>query len=214
MFGVSRFRDKVAVIAGAEHPLGAALTHRLAAFGATVVAMGRSDDQLMALASPFPARIEPLALRPGRRDVLALLQEAWDDTPLDLYVDLTPLCIEAEPGPSHAFARSAGLASALARGIAGGAARAVIAVPAVQADSAPDDQARAAGYAALVRRFAAETAPARFLGLRLPTQPTWDAAACLSAGDAILMLCHPVSRGLQGGHVIDWAPDPDPPPGG
>lgn len=205
VFGVSRFRDKVAVIAGAEHPLATSLAQRLAEFGTTVVAIGASEERLQTLARARPERIEPLALRPGRRDVFALLQEAWDEEPVDIFMDLMPLCVTMETTASHAFAQSAGIAAALARGIRNGQARAVVAVPAGGGDSAPEEQARAAGYEALVRRLAAETAPARFLGLRLPVTQDWPVADCLSAGDAMMMLCHPVSRGLAAGSILDWA---------
>jgi len=208
VFGVSRFKDKVAVVAGAEHALGAALCQRLAGFGAVVVALGWDGEGLHHLAKLAPTRIEPLTLRNGRRDVYQLLQEAWASEPIDLYIDAAPLCPEdAKSAPRPDFLRSAGVAAALAAGLRAGAARAVIAVPeAPHHPPRPEEQARTAGYGVLVERFNTDCAPARFMGLRVPGPPfDWTDAACVSAGDAILMLCHPVSRGLRSGVVIDWA---------
>lgn len=216
MFGVSRFKDRIAVISGGEHPLGGSLARRLASFGATVVVVGRDDQRLRDLARHAPDRIEPLALRPGRRDVLMLLREAWGDQPLDLYVDLTGLCPFGDQGAGEGlefgFGLSAGIGAALVEGIRTGRADCVMAVPST-ARGTPDTvetQARAAGFGALVRLFAGDVLPGRFLGLGLPAgRHDWTEACLLSAGDMVLMMCHPVSRGLVTGSVLEWSP-PDP----
>lgn len=210
MFGVSRFKGRVAVIAGAEHPLAYSLARRLAGFGTTVVAIGLDNDALMALAQTAPARIEPLTLRTGRRDVLMLLKESWQDEAIDIYMDFM-LLIDSARSESNAntFARSAGLGAALGAGLRNGEAMAVVGIPQVTDTSSVEAQAQQAGYAALVRRFSRECGPARFVGLSLPNRrKTWSDADCLSAGDMALMLCHPVSRGVSPGSVVDWVPHP------
>ncbi len=205
MFGVSRFNDKVAVVAGAEHPLGTSCVRRLARFGALVVAIGRNEAALLALAQDNPGRIEPLALRSGRRDILSLLQEAWADEPLDLYIDVMPLC--SEDSARDDLARSAGVGSALVPALRLARGAAVMAIPVSTQSALPAAEAREAGYKALLKRFDQSARPARFMGLAMHTDRTdWDAATCLSAGDAALMLCHPISRGLRGGHCVAWAP--------
>lgn len=209
VFGVSRFKDRVAVIAGAEHPLGTSLVRRMAAFGATVVAIGQDEAQLYGLARELTGRVEPLALAPGRRDVLALLYDAWGDEPLDIYVDVMPLCTGTDlPDPAERFARSAGVAAALVRGIRQARAFAVMAVPLADTGAPPPEQARSAGYGAMMRRLSADCRPGRMVGLGLPgASDPWTDAACLSAGDAILALCHPVTRGLAGGQLLHWEPE-------
>ncbi|KUF11895.1 hypothetical protein AVJ23_04755 [Pseudoponticoccus marisrubri] len=194
------------MIAGAGHPLGASLCLRLAGFGATVVALDRDEEALIALARQAPDRIEPLALRPGRRDVLTLLGEAWGATPLDLLIDLLPMTsLTAGERPGAALARSAGLVRALLHGIRQGSAQVVMAVPRPERPGDADTQARAAAHVTLVQRCAPACRPGRVAGLGLPLRTDWSQQALLSAGDLALMLCHPVSRGLQGGSVVDWA---------
>ncbi|WGW02744.1 hypothetical protein [Tropicibacter oceani] len=205
---MTRFKDKVAVIAGAEHPMGASLVRRLAGFGAKVVAIGTDEAQLRALAQHSPARIEPLAINMGQRDVLHLLQEAWAEEPLDIYVDLFPLCEAMSLAQTRdVFSRSAALAAAFAPGIRQGRASAVLAYPQGDGRPAPNRGTRAAGYAALVRHFAQQVDPGRFLGIEMRDEGcSWTGSECLSAGDCVLVLCHPVSRGLQSGSVVQWHP--------
>jgi len=209
VFGVSRFSNKVAVIAGAEHPLGASLCQRLAGFGATVVAVGSADEPLMTVARTNPKRIEPLVLRPGRRDVLDLLREAWADEPLDYYADFMSLGPgDAVHEQSDLFRKSAGMATALQRGIQAGSALCVMAIPdaASSEGTTPEDHAKTAGYTALLKRASTDSMPGRYVGLRVRAlQDAWSAADCISAGDMVLTLFHPVSRGLPNGSVIDWA---------
>ena len=202
--GVSRFQGKVAVVAGAEHPLGASLCERLARFGTVVVAMGWCDDTLHQLAAKLPERIEPLALHQGRRDVLALLKEAWESEPLDIYMDLSPLC---ETGQERqGFAASAGMAQALQSGMRAGKARGIMALPQSSARDTPEAQARTAGYAALMRRLARQAAPARLCGLSLRAEGhDWTVADCLSAGDLMLAMCHDITRGLHPGSIVEWS---------
>ncbi|MFZ7090658.1 hypothetical protein [Primorskyibacter sp. 2E233] len=207
MFSVSRFKDKVAVVAGAEHPLGVSLVRRLAGFGATVVAIGSDEGHLRALAAERPKRIEPLPLQIGGRDVLRLLQEAWADEPLDMYIDIFPLCeAMALAETRDVFSRSASLAAAFAPGIRAGRAQAILTFPQEGVGPADDRDARAAGFAAMVRHFDDKTAPGRFLGVAMLEQGCdWTGADCLSAGDAILMLCHPISRGVRPGSMVEWS---------
>lgn len=204
MLGVSRFRNKVAVIAGAEHPIGAAMAARLAGFGATVIALGRDETKLRALATPNPKQIEPLALHAGWRDILPLLQEAWADQHIDIYVDIMPLMqVDTSLDASDGFAFSAGLAASLRRGLRAGKALSVLVVP----GSNPLDTARPApdSYRALLQRFTKNNTMVRMVGVRMPRgKESWTRSEALSAGDTILMLCHPVSRGVKGGTVIDW----------
>ncbi len=201
MLGVSRFQNKVAVIAGAEHPLGAALCTRLAGFGATVVAIGVDDLALRALASRHPSKIEPLAMHSGWRDILRLLKEAWESQPIHIYIDVLPLMEAAvDTENSDAFARSTGLTAALKEGMLAGRTLGVMAVP------KPQDRSLRTGYEALLQRFSNENKPVRMLGVGLPQgNQDWSSQRLVSATDTILMLCHPVSRGVKSGMVIDWA---------
>ncbi|CUH77217.1 hypothetical protein [Tropicibacter naphthalenivorans] len=204
MFGVSRFYGKTAVIAGAEHPLGASVCERLAQFGAAVVAMGRDQDALLAVARKAPGQIDTLAL-PKVGHTLEVLKSSWLATPLHVYIDLLPL------SERSAFDQSAGLAAALRMGLRIGKGRAVIALP---YDKRPDAlpaevQARFAGYSAMVEQFAKDAQPARVMGLGLPADPfPWDTISAVSAGDSVLALCHDVSRGLKTGSFLDWVPEP------
>lgn len=196
-------------MAGAEHPLGTALCKRLAGFGATVIAIGQDGVALRDLARTAPSTIEPLALRPGKRNVLTLLHEAWANQPVHIFVDLMALCPPDDSGAAvvrdYGFGHSAGVAAALVGGIRAGRALCTMAVPRASGDPDPEAQARSAGFSALVRRFSTEATPGRFLGLGLPVDSfDWTAARIMSAGDTILMMCHPVSRGLANGSVLEW----------
>jgi NAD(P)-dependent dehydrogenase (short-subunit alcohol dehydrogenase family) len=208
VFGVSRFKDRITVIAGAEHPLGAALARCLAGFGALVIAVGRDDAALRDLARDRPDRIEPLALRPGRRDVLSILREAWGGQPIDLYMDFMALCGAQRDRGDYGFAQSAGVAAALVEGMRAGPGLCAMSVPDPGANAGAEDLARAAGFEALVQKFAGEVAPGRILGMRLPVSPfDWTEHRLFSAGDAALVLCHPVSRGFANGSVMRWNGD-------
>ena len=196
-------------MSGAEHPLGVSLCGRLAEFGALVIAVGHDDQALQDLARKQPERIEHLVLRPGRRDVLGLLRDAWGGQPVDLFADLIGLMPQREtPGDQPArrgFAQSAGVAAALAEGIRAGKAFCTLAIPQADGEPTPDQQARSAGCTALARSFSKDVSPGRLLGLRLPEMPfDWTDARLISAGDTILMMCHPVSRGLANGSVLEW----------
>ncbi|WP_121633731.1 hypothetical protein [Tropicibacter alexandrii] len=205
MFGVSRFKGKVILIAGAEHPVGASLSERLARFGARVVAVGWSDVALLDLAARSPSRIETLALSQGRRDVLELLRDAWGEEPLHGYIDLMPI-LESDRNLSarNAFDQSAGLARAMTLGLRAGHARAVMAIPQASGQ-APEAEPHGAGHVALMQRIAEDIRPARLVGLSLPGPGfDWTEKACVSAGDTILTLSHDVSRGIRAGTVVDW----------
>lgn len=175
-----------------------------------VVAVGSADEALMALARTAPKRIEPLVLRPGRRNVLELLREAWADEPLDIYADFLPLCAGAEqPASADLFSKSAGMAAALLRGVQAGRACCVMAIPEVSSvqNGSPEDHAKTAGYTALLKRLSNEGQPGRYIGIRLLDMAIpWTEAQCTSAGDLVLTLFHPVSRGMRNGSVVDWDP--------
>ncbi|WP_425100621.1 hypothetical protein [Tropicibacter sp. S64] len=205
LFSVSRFKDKVAIVAGGELPLAQSLVRRLAEFGATVVALGDDAEILWRLARQYPGAVQTLTLGRGWREVLRLLQEAWAEEPIDLYIDLLPLAESHSLSETRdVFSRSAALASALLPGMRAGQAQAVLCFPQARA-GAPNRGTRAAGYAGLVRHFNENCLPGRFLGLNFnDADCAWTDADCLSAGDAILMLCHPVSRGVQPGTVLAW----------
>ncbi len=195
------------MIAGAEHPLGRSLAKRLAGFGASVIALGRHDAPLMRLAAEFPERIEPLALPLGRKDLLPLLKEAWGDEPIHFFIDMLALYpFKAREPVSVALGRSAGVFSALSGGLRAGSAQAVMLLPKIADSDSPERQANAAGYEAFLVRVAAACPPGRMTGLRLPCDPKfWTERRCVSAGDVVLMLCHPISRGLKPASVLDWA---------
>ncbi len=208
MFGAGYFKGKVVAIMGAEHPLGSSLALRFSGFGATVIAIGEDEESLHGLARTNPEQIEPLALRSGRADVLGLLRDAWGDEPLDCYIDTSPISAERQKLQApDIFAKSAGTAAALVRGIRNGQARAVLAMPAVSSASSPTETARHAGYTALVRQFGKECMPGRFCGAEVPGDLEWSSEQCLSIGDAIMMLVHPVSRAVAQGTVIGLALD-------
>lgn len=206
MFGVSHFKNKVVVIAGAEHPLAASLCRRMAGFGALVVAIGQSPDTLIALARHDPRRIETLALGSGRGDMLELLRASWGEEPLNYYADFWPL----NPDPAaDGFARSAGLAVALMGGVRAGQALSVMAVPGAGAGPEPKLKGvdTIVGYEALLKRLADRARPGRFVGMRLPVAlGEMSEEDCVSAGDIVLTLFHPVSRGLKNGSIVDWVP--------
>ncbi len=205
MLGVSRFQNKVAVVAGAEHPLGAALCTRLAGFGATVVAIGVDDLALRALASRHPSKIEPLAMHSGWRDILRLLKDAWEEQPVNIYIDVLPLMEGTAQGQRpDTFARSTGLTAALKDGMVAGRTLGVITIP--EPKDSKEDSTNRTGYEALLQRFSTENKPVRMLGVGLPQHNRdWTREQLVSATDTILMLCHPVSRGVKSGMVIDWA---------
>ncbi|MGH1414492.1 MAG: hypothetical protein ACRBB0_13440 [Pelagimonas sp.] len=204
---MSRFQNKVAVVVGAEHPLGAALCKRLAGFGATVVAIGHDDTGLRGVAKHDPARIEPLALHSGWRDILRLLSEAWADQPIHIYIDVMALSSDVSSGVlSEAFACSTGLTAALRSGLEAGKALGVVAVP-TDVDTTKVHGPKSS-YRALLKRFSNGADPIRMLGVGLPGRDHhWAPQGLVSATDTVLMLCHPVSRGVKSGMVIDWTPD-------
>ncbi|MFW2543991.1 hypothetical protein ACN2XU_15255 [Primorskyibacter sp. 2E107] len=202
---MSRFKDRIAVIAGADHPLGASLVRRLAGFGATVVALGSDEEAMLELAREFPGAVEPLVLRRGWREVVRRLQQAWEDEPVHLYIDLFPLGeAQSLSATRDLMQKSAALAAAFATGLRSGEARAVLGFAQGQS-GAPNRGTRAAGYAGLVRHLDKACRPGRFLGLSLDDRTcSWTPDQCLSAGDTLLMLCHPVSRGVMPGTVVAW----------
>lgn len=207
MFSVSRFKGQTVFVAGVEHPLGTALVRRLVGFGANVVALGDDEQALWRLARSCDGPVETLGLGRGWRDVLRILQECWTDEPVHLYLDLFPMTEASSLAETRdVFSRSAALAAALVQGLRAGKARAVICFPSAQG-GAPNRGTRAASYAGMVRHFGKESAPGRFHGLMVEDAGSnWSDAALVSAGDAVLMLCHPVSRGIKSGTVLNWGP--------
>ena len=86
---------------------------------------------------------------------------------------------------------------ALTPGLRAGRGRAVLALPGA------GKRALAAALAALLKDRDAALAPARLHGLRLPAGTGgWTEARCMSSGDLMLALTHPVTRGLAGGRVL------------
>ncbi|MCR8547106.1 hypothetical protein M4578_04655 [Salipiger sp. P9] len=183
------------MLSGACHPLGRALARRLAGFGALVVAIDRRAEPLYALAKDAPQRIEPLALDLSSAAARGILAEAWEREPVHALYDLSALAGEAPL--SVALERSAGILEALTPGLRAGRGRAVLALPGA------GKPALAAALAALLKDRDAALAPARLHGLRLPAGTEgWTEARCMSSGDLMLALTHPVTRGLAGGRVL------------
>jgi hypothetical protein len=160
--------------------------------------MGADGDRLQALAGQMRGRVEPLAFGRQPDAVLAALEAAWGAEPVDVFIDVMPLCaVPAASDASDGIARSAKLARALLSGLRAGPAMAVMAIP----------HPPCGGYAALLARLDTRSRPGRVTGLGLPVgNDRWSRAGCLSAGDAVLALCHPVTRGIAGGQVIAWRP--------
>ncbi|WP_136441573.1 hypothetical protein [Pacificoceanicola onchidii] len=204
---MSRFKGQTVFVAGVEHPLGASLTRRLVGFGANVVALGEEEEALWRLAQRCNGSVETLGLGRGWRDVLRILQDCWADEPVHLFVDLFPMAEATSMAETRdVFSRSAALAAALVHGMRAGEARAVLCFPAAQGGT-PNRGTRAASYAGMVGHFGKECAPGRFHGLKIEDAGNnWSDAALVSAGDAVLMLCHPISRGVKSGTVLNWAP--------
>ena len=206
MVSLSHFKDKTAVVLGAEHPLGAALVARLATFGAQVIAIAGSEAARPPLAAAAACRVVPLVLPYDQTANLEWLRDVSAETALHVYIDLTAVVPATAIVPRDvAFARSARVGAIVAAPLRRGAGRAVIGLPELPPDAPPGVSARQAGFAALLQGFAAGAAPARWLGLTLPGLPLgWGAADLTSAGDLVLMLCHPASRGLAGGQRLTW----------
>lgn len=213
MFETSRFSEKLAVVAGAEHPLASALCQRLARHGAVVVAVGHDEDALDLLARKFPKQIEPLALRPGKRNMLELLEEAWGSEPLHFYADFLALRggdgDDAESFSQGDLAGSLGVGRALKFGMQAGSALCVLVFHEPDGPSAPDGEkpALAGGYRDILKRFSRRDSTARHVGLRLSHLPDdWAEADIVSAADMLLTLFHPATRGMCNGSVVDWRP--------
>ncbi|MDJ0820722.1 MAG: hypothetical protein QNJ09_02790 [Paracoccaceae bacterium] len=199
---MSHYSNQVAVVVGADHPLGAFVAISLAQSDATVVAIGAQREPLMQLASAAPRKIEPLVLHPGRQDVFAVLQEAWAAEPIHIYIDvlsLTPL-IPSEPA-SPTARRSAALLQALDSGLRAGQARVVMAL----ATEADEDHPQPAEYEAMLQHWLQEPAPWRLTGVRMPgTVEYWTDPRCNSAGAFLLSLCDPEQPAMPRASVLDW----------
>lgn len=203
VLGVSYFKGRTAIVAGASHPLGQSLALRLAKFAATVVAIDTNEDALRALASKAPDRIEPLALNLAQPSAQNILRAAWEHEPLHLCLDLSALMITATQRCPVAGARIAGLASALSDGLLAGAARGVVVLPEPGPDAAPQDHVDAAALVTLVARLPGYAPPTRVCGLTVRSDiGNWSPARCVGVGDLVLILAHPVSRGLKPYQVI------------
>ncbi|MBV2360746.1 hypothetical protein KUH32_13240 [Thalassococcus sp. CAU 1522] len=178
---------------------------RLSTFGAAVVALGVRSAPLEALAHEMPNRVETLTLDSKPRTLFGVLSESWAANPLHIYLDLMPLIATAEASdPAPDIERSAHLAAALHDGLGSGRALGGFIFEAVDPLAPTLTVARGAGFAGLSSQIGKRARPARIAGLRLSPVADWDRKALLSAGDAALMLCHPVSRGVAPGAVIDW----------
>ncbi|MBS0122794.1 hypothetical protein [Thetidibacter halocola] len=193
--------EPVAVIGGAEHPVGRCLLERLVARGLRGVAIGADEECLMNIARAVGPMVDTLGLRPGRGALFTHLREAWGAMPVTVYVDLMALAETPEAQGSERIARAAALAAALGQGIRAGSARGVIAVPRIEgSDAAPRS------FEGLVRQLDSDLRPGRMLGLSFPPHPDWTGAEIDSAADAILSLSENASRGLKGGVILSWNP--------
>lgn len=188
--------------AGACHPLGRAVVRRLAAFGAIVVAVDADERGLLDLARAQPDRIEPLALDPRCSARWADIAAAWGDEPLHLFLDLSLLAPDAARRMSRALADLEALATALEAGMRRGEARGVIALPVAGAGAGRAEVALASAARAVLADLAAWARPARLTAVALHPAGPWDSARLTALGDAVLMLCHPVSRALAPGTVL------------
>ncbi len=142
------------LIAGAGCATGLDLAAMLAAKGASVIVLERSDARALALGRLDPARIETLTLDVFRPAACRRLGAIWAETPVDLLLHLQPLREPARPGA--AVAAIPALTRALWPGLARGAGEVVILACASEADAAPETHAYDAALRALVPLMQAE----------------------------------------------------------
>ncbi|MET4128224.1 hypothetical protein [Roseovarius sp. MBR-6] len=142
------------LIAGAGCATGLDLAAMLAAKGASVIVLERSDARALALGRLDPARIETLTLDVFNPMPCRRLGAIWTDTPIDLLLHLHLLREPARPGA--AVAAIPALTRALWPGLARGAGEVLILACAPEADAAPEAHAYDAALRALVPLMQAE----------------------------------------------------------
>ncbi|MFD1343934.1 hypothetical protein [Litorisediminicola beolgyonensis] len=175
---------------------------RLAGFGAIVVAVDADERGLLELARGHPDRIEPLALDPRCSARWADIAAAWGTEPLHVFLDMTLLAPEAATRMGRALADLDALTGALRAGLRRGQATGVIALPVPDRGAARAQVALAAAARAILPELATRSRPARLAGVEIGTGGPWDADRLTALGDAVLMLCHPVSRAVVAGTVV------------
>ncbi|MFZ5961581.1 hypothetical protein ACOXXX_01390 [Thalassococcus sp. BH17M4-6] len=169
--------------------------HRLAGFYATILAIDDAAPPLEELARAVPGWIEPLALALETTHAADVLTEAWGSEPVHLCIDLSAL--QTARSLVSRQRQLLGLAAALAQGLAAGAGRGIVAVPVAGPQDSADRVAESAALQAFVARMPGYADPARLIGLQIPmVRGNWSPARCVDVGDLVLMLGHPVSRGL------------------
>ena len=200
--GLSHFRDKTVLCVHASHILGQHITLRLAQLGATVVAIDPQSAALMRLARHFPNRIETLAIDVGNADTCKLLKSAWDHEPIHSLFDFSWLDGALQKGRLAELETQCALYDALAQGLVAGRAQMAVALPALSKTSPIRDIATRSAVASLIQQHSEQLDQCRVMGIELPFDlPTSDDALA-EFSDALLMLCHPVSRALASGQVI------------
>jgi NAD(P)-dependent dehydrogenase (short-subunit alcohol dehydrogenase family) len=136
------------LIAGAGCATGLDLAAILAAKGASVIAVERSDARALALGRLYPARIETLTLDVFNPLPCRRLGAIWAETPVDLLLHLHLLREPARPGA--AVAAIPALTRALWPGLARGAGEVLILACVPEAGAAPEAHAYDAALRALV----------------------------------------------------------------
>ncbi|EBA08903.1 hypothetical protein [Sagittula stellata] len=203
-----QFEGRVAVVAGAEHPLAASLCRRIAGGGGRVVALGREHDALLEVAGFRPALIQTLTLGGMPHNVVDLLRGSWNGEPLDCFIDCMLLNVAGNAGASReVFALSLALTDALERGLTAAQGCATLVVP--EGVSSDDKSYEAISYEAILNRFLSLPSPVRRMAVRVRKEPeAWSDAQCVSAGDVVLK---PFGTGdaVNGdARKVDWTPEP------
>ncbi len=156
----------------------------------------------MGLSSHAPDRIETLAIDVGNADTCNLLKSAWGAEPIHGLFDFSWLGSGVQTGRLAEIEAHGFLYDALAQGLVAGRAQISISLPALSKTSPIRDIAARSAVASLIQRHAEQLDQCRVLGIELPSElPTSDRALA-EYSDALLMLCHPVSRALASGQVI------------
>lgn len=203
-----RFEGRVAVVAGAEHPLAASLCRRIASEGGRVVALGRKHDLLLDVARDRPDLIQTLTLGGMPHNVVDLLKGSWNGEPLDCFIDCMLLTVAGDAAASREMiALSWGLTDALEGGLKTAEGCGVLVVP--ENFTSSDSISGSISYDGLLNRFVNASGRGRRRAVRVLDAPeTWTGADCLSAGDLVLSLFDGTEAENIDTRIVDWTPVP------
>jgi NAD(P)-dependent dehydrogenase (short-subunit alcohol dehydrogenase family) len=190
--GSGYFKEKTAVVLGADCALGHRLAIKLAASQARVVLVDRKVDRLDPLVRRFPKQVDTLALSLSLSGTLEQFGSHWDREPLDVLINLFPLTRSADPSAQTRILQ--GVDQGFSKGLAAGKGVAMTVWRAADCERDgvalhAQDGTLQAGTAALARSL--RKAGARGTSLRLAARV--DPA---EAVQTVLSLCGPAGVGL------------------